>query len=94
MHLRLLQKPDETAKEVAKQAGVTAEVASRISSGCFDDLDAPVGRVGMAEVPMPYAKSLEDAALTRRFASFGGMLAALVGLLLAAPVIVGLLVRM
>ncbi|UGS35585.1 alpha-ketoacid dehydrogenase subunit beta [Capillimicrobium parvum] len=43
--------------------GVTAEVASRISTACFDDLDAPVGRVGMAEVPMPYAKSLEDAAL-------------------------------
>jgi pyruvate dehydrogenase E1 component beta subunit len=43
--------------------GVTAEVATRISSACFDDLDAPVGRVGMAEVPMPYAKSLEDAAL-------------------------------
>ncbi len=43
--------------------GVTAEVAGRISSACFDDLDAPVGRVGMAEVPMPYAKSLEDAAL-------------------------------
>jgi pyruvate dehydrogenase E1 component beta subunit len=43
--------------------GVTAEIASRISLACFDDLDAPVGRVGMAEVPMPYAKSLEDAAL-------------------------------
>jgi pyruvate dehydrogenase E1 component beta subunit len=43
--------------------GVTAEVGSRISLACFDDLDAPVGRVGMAEVPMPYAKSLEDAAL-------------------------------
>jgi pyruvate dehydrogenase E1 component beta subunit len=43
--------------------GVTAEVAARISTACFDDLDAPVGRVGMAEVPMPYAKSLEDAAL-------------------------------
>ena len=43
--------------------GVTAEVAGRISSACFDDLDAPVGRVGSAEVPMPYAKSLEDAAL-------------------------------
>jgi pyruvate dehydrogenase E1 component beta subunit len=43
--------------------GVTAELAARISSGCFDDLDAPVGRVGMAEVPMPYAKNLEKAAL-------------------------------
>ena len=29
----------------------------------FDDLDAPVGRVCGAEVPMPYAKHLEDAAL-------------------------------
>ncbi len=43
--------------------GVTAEVAARITDGCFDDLDAPVGRVGMAEVPMPYAKTLEDATL-------------------------------
>jgi pyruvate dehydrogenase E1 component beta subunit len=43
--------------------GVTAELAARIQHACFDDLDAPVERVGMAEVPMPYAKSLEDAAL-------------------------------
>jgi putative ABC transport system permease protein len=35
-----------------------------------------------------------DFGLTRRFASFGGMMAALVGLLLAAPVIVGILVRL
>ena len=39
------------------------EVAARIQDACFDDLDAPVGRVGMAEVPMPYAKNLENAAL-------------------------------
>ena len=43
--------------------GVTAETASRISLACFDDLDAPVERVGMAEVPLPYAKNLETAAL-------------------------------
>jgi pyruvate dehydrogenase E1 component beta subunit len=43
--------------------GVTAELAARISHACFDDLDAPVERVGMAEVPLPYAKSLERAAL-------------------------------
>ena len=30
---------------------------------CFDDLDAPVERVGGAEVPMPYAKPLELAAM-------------------------------
>ena len=43
--------------------GVTAEVAARIQRVCFDDLDAPVERVGMAEVPLPYAKELETAAL-------------------------------
>ena len=43
--------------------GVTAEIAARIHDASFDDLDAPVGRVGMAEVPMPYAKNLENAAL-------------------------------
>jgi pyruvate dehydrogenase E1 component beta subunit len=43
--------------------GVTAELAARIQKACFDDLDAPVERVGMAEVPLPYAKNLEQAAL-------------------------------
>ncbi len=43
--------------------GVTAELCARIQHACFDDLDAPVERVGMAEVPMPYAKNLEQAAL-------------------------------
>jgi pyruvate dehydrogenase E1 component beta subunit len=43
--------------------GVTAEIAARIGKACFDDLDAPVERVGMAEVPLPYAKNLELAAI-------------------------------
>ena len=43
--------------------GVGAEVAARVSRACFDELDAPVERVGGAEVPMPYAKPLENAAL-------------------------------
>jgi len=43
--------------------GTTAELAARIGEASFDDLDAPVGRVGMAEVPMPYSKPLENAAL-------------------------------
>ncbi|MDQ3700644.1 MAG: alpha-ketoacid dehydrogenase subunit beta [Chloroflexota bacterium] len=43
--------------------GVTAELASRIQRACFSDLDAPVERVGGAEVPMPYARTLENAAL-------------------------------
>jgi pyruvate dehydrogenase E1 component beta subunit len=43
--------------------GVTAEIAARIQVACFDDLDAPVERVGAVEVPLPYAKNLERAAL-------------------------------
>jgi pyruvate dehydrogenase E1 component beta subunit len=43
--------------------GVTAELAARIQKACFDDLDAPVERVGMAEVPLPYAKNLETVGL-------------------------------
>ena len=43
--------------------GVTAELAARMQKACFDNLDAPVERVGMAEVPLPYAKNLETAAL-------------------------------
>ena len=39
-----------------------AELAARIHRLCFDDLDAPVERVGGAEVPMPYSKPLEDIA--------------------------------
>jgi pyruvate dehydrogenase E1 component beta subunit len=43
--------------------GVSAELAPRIQKVSFDDLDAPVERVGMAEVPLPYAKNLERAAI-------------------------------
>ncbi len=43
--------------------GVGAELTARLHRLCFDDLDAPIERVGQAEVPMPYAKPLELAAL-------------------------------
>jgi pyruvate dehydrogenase E1 component beta subunit len=43
--------------------GVGAEVAATIQEGAFDYLDAPVRRVAAAEVPLPYAKTLELAAL-------------------------------
>jgi len=43
--------------------GVSAEIVARIHALCFDDLDHPVVRVGQAEVPMPYSKPLELAAL-------------------------------
>jgi pyruvate dehydrogenase E1 component beta subunit len=42
-----------------KSGGFGAEIASRIGEECFDYLDAPVGRVGGLNVPMPYARVLE-----------------------------------
>ena len=43
--------------------GVGAELAATIQEGAFDYLDAPVRRVAAAEVPLPYAKPMELAAL-------------------------------
>jgi pyruvate dehydrogenase E1 component beta subunit len=43
--------------------GAGAEVASQIYEGAFDDLDAPIQRVASADVPMPYNRHLEAAAL-------------------------------
>jgi pyruvate dehydrogenase E1 component beta subunit len=42
--------------------GVGAQVVDYVQRECFDHLDAPVVRVHQADVPMPYAKSLEKAA--------------------------------
>ncbi len=46
-----------------RSGSISAEIAARVSEQAFFDLDAPVERVCSAEVPMPYAKHLEDAAL-------------------------------
>ena len=46
-----------------RSGSLSAEVSARISEQLFYDLDAPVGRVCSAEVPMPYASHLEQAAL-------------------------------
>src|SRR5699024_11042237 len=43
--------------------GIGAEIAATIGEGAFDYLDAPVRRVAAAEIPLPYAKPLERAAL-------------------------------
>jgi pyruvate dehydrogenase E1 component beta subunit len=43
--------------------GIGAEVSATIGEGAFDYLDAPVRRVAAAEVPLPYSKPLERAAL-------------------------------
>lgn len=49
--------------EAWRTASLAAEVSSSIAEQAFFDLDAPVARVCSAEVPMPYAKHLEQAAL-------------------------------
>ena len=46
-----------------RSCSLAAEVSARIMEQGFYDLDAPVARVCSAEVPMPYAKHMEDAAL-------------------------------
>jgi pyruvate dehydrogenase E1 component beta subunit len=40
--------------------GMGAEIAARISRDRFDSLDAPVERLGQIEVPVPYARNLEE----------------------------------
>lgn len=40
--------------------GVTAEIAARVNEKAFYYLDAPVRRLGAADVPVPFAPSLED----------------------------------
>jgi pyruvate dehydrogenase E1 component beta subunit len=46
-----------------RSGSLSAEILARIAESAFYDLDAPVGRVCSSEVPMPYPKHLEDAAL-------------------------------
>ena len=46
-----------------KTGSIAAEVCTRIVEKAFYDLDAPLERVCSAEVPIPYAKHLEEAAL-------------------------------
>jgi pyruvate dehydrogenase E1 component beta subunit len=49
--------------EAWRTGSFAAEISARIAEEAFYDLDAPVARVCGAEVPMPYAKHLEEAAL-------------------------------
>jgi pyruvate dehydrogenase E1 component beta subunit len=46
-----------------KTGGLAAEIGALLAEQAFYDLDAPIARVCSAEVPIPYAKQLEDAAL-------------------------------
>jgi pyruvate dehydrogenase E1 component beta subunit len=46
-----------------RSGSLSAEITARVVEQAFYDLDAPVARVCSAEVPMPYARHLEEAAL-------------------------------
>ena len=49
-----------------RTGSLSAEVITRIVEEAFYELDAPLGRVCSEEVPIPYAKHLEDAALPQK----------------------------
>ncbi|KKA09989.1 pyruvate dehydrogenase [Pseudomonas ogarae] len=49
--------------EATRNFGVGAEISSRIHEALFDQLKAPVGRVGSAFCAVPFSKPLEDAYL-------------------------------
>jgi pyruvate dehydrogenase E1 component beta subunit len=60
-----------------RSGSISAEIAMRIMEHAFYDLDAPVARVCTEEIPIPYPKHLEDAALpqpARIVAAVRGML--------------------
>ncbi|NDW53842.1 pyruvate dehydrogenase (acetyl-transferring) E1 component subunit alpha [Aliiroseovarius sp. PrR006] len=46
-----------------RSGSLAAEISARITEQVFWTLDAPVGRVCAAEVPIPYPKHLEDASI-------------------------------
>jgi acetoin:2,6-dichlorophenolindophenol oxidoreductase subunit beta len=51
------------AHEAVAHGGFGAEVAARVQAAAFDDLDAPVERVGAPFAPVPLSPPLEDAYL-------------------------------
>jgi pyruvate dehydrogenase E1 component beta subunit len=54
------------AHEAVEHGGVGAEIAAQVQHRCFDDLDAPVERVGAPFAPIPFSPPLEDAYLPGR----------------------------
>jgi pyruvate/2-oxoglutarate/acetoin dehydrogenase E1 component len=49
--------------EVWRSGSLSAEICTRIIEQAFWELDGPIGRVCSAEVPIPYPRHLENAAI-------------------------------
>jgi pyruvate dehydrogenase E1 component beta subunit len=49
--------------EACRTGSFASEVAARVGEEAFDELDAPVRRVGGDDVPIPYAANLETEAI-------------------------------
>jgi pyruvate dehydrogenase E1 component beta subunit len=54
------------AHEAVSHGGFGAEVTARVQEAAFDELDAPIGRVGAPFAPVPFSPPLEDAYLPGR----------------------------
>jgi pyruvate dehydrogenase E1 component beta subunit len=54
------------AHEAVVHGGFGAEIAAQVQAAAFDELDAPIARVGAAFAPVPFAPPLEDAYLPGR----------------------------
>ncbi len=52
--------------EAWRTGSLAGEISAQIVENAFFDLDGPVVRVCSAEVPIPYAKHLEQAALPQK----------------------------
>jgi len=40
--------------------GIASDISALVTENCFESLDAPIKRVGSAEMPVPFAKNLEE----------------------------------
>ena len=54
------------AHEAVEHGGFGAEIAAQVQAAAFDELDAPIARVGAPFAPIPFSPPLEDAYLPDR----------------------------
>ena len=54
------------AHEAVTHGGFGAELAAQVQAAVFDELDAPIQRVGAPFAPIPFSPPLEDAYLPGR----------------------------